>query len=141
MISNSNTTNQTTSKRLPSPAMIVSLLALFVALSGTAFAIEANSIASKHVRDDSLKSEDLKDGAGVTGDDIQAESIGDGPLGLDSVGPGDLQEDAVRTYNISDGHVTVSDIGIRRGRRARAADGPPAPRGHRHHQPRRLTKR
>ena len=43
----------------PSPALAVSFAALFVALSGTALAIQANSIKSKHIVDGQVKAEDV----------------------------------------------------------------------------------
>src|SRR5262245_11990839 len=47
----------------PSPAMAVALVALFVALSGTSYAVTqlpANSVGSAQVRDGSLQRRDLK---------------------------------------------------------------------------------
>ena len=57
----------------PSPAMVVALIALFVALGGVAYA--ANTVGSSDVIDESLLSQDLKDGQGVTGDDVAADSL------------------------------------------------------------------
>jgi hypothetical protein len=47
-------------KRLPSPAMIVSLLALTVALGGTSYA--AGMIGSSDITDNSIRSKDVRDG-------------------------------------------------------------------------------
>ena len=54
-------------RRKPSPAMIVSLIALFVALGGTSYA--ALTITSKQVKNNSL-----------TGADIKNESVGSGDI-------------------------------------------------------------
>ena len=53
---------------------VVALLALFIALGGTAYA--ANQIGSGQIKDDSLKSADLKDGG------VRAKDLGEGSVGL-----------------------------------------------------------
>ncbi|MEP7334731.1 MAG: hypothetical protein ABI717_03025 [Actinomycetota bacterium] len=52
-------------KKLPSPALVIAMIALFVALSGTGYAavkIARNSITSIHVKDRSLLAKDFKSG-------------------------------------------------------------------------------
>jgi hypothetical protein len=52
-------------KKLPSPALALAMIALFVALSGTGYAavkIARNSITSIHVKDRSLLAKDFKSG-------------------------------------------------------------------------------
>ena len=56
-------------------ANVISCIALFVALSGSALAIKANSVGSRQVRDDSLKGRDVRDGA-LKGQDLEAGAIG-----------------------------------------------------------------
>ena len=53
-------------------AHVVSAVALFVALGGTAFAATfgKDSVKSRHVADNKLKSKDLKDGKGVKSEDV-----------------------------------------------------------------------
>jgi len=68
----------------------IALLALFVALGGTAWALAANSVKSKHIaegavrsselRDDGVKSADLKND-GVKSADIAAGAVKDAQLG------------------------------------------------------------
>jgi hypothetical protein len=111
-----NTNNSDTGKSRirigrPSPAMAVSLVALFVALTGTAFAVEVGSIASKHVKDDSLKSEDLKDDAAVTGSDVMTNSLDASDLGPDSVTPSELKQDTVSGSKVIDNTLGSGDIG------------------------------
>ena len=55
-------------RRRPSPAMVISLIALFVALGGTAYAIASNSIRSRHIVNDAVTSADIKGGGGRVGD-------------------------------------------------------------------------
>ena len=54
---------------------VVSCIALFIALGGSALAIKANTVGSRQVRDDSLKSRDVRNGT-LTGQDLAADSIG-----------------------------------------------------------------
>ena len=73
------------SKR-PSPAMVVALIALFVALGGTSYAalrigskqIVNNSIRSIDVRDNTLRGKDVADN-GLTGRDIVESTLGTVP--------------------------------------------------------------
>ena len=58
--------------RRPSPAMLVALLSLFVALGGTSWA--ALKIGSKQIRNDSIKSVDIRNGQ-VTSADIKNGTI------------------------------------------------------------------
>ena len=53
-------------RRRPSPAMAVALVALFVAMSGVAYA--ANTIRSRDIVNDAVTSADIKGGGGKTGD-------------------------------------------------------------------------
>lgn len=81
----------------PSPALVVSLVALFVALGSGAFAaskigsedIKAGAVKSKQIADDGVKSKDLRDGKAVksrdvkdqtlTGEDIDEQTLGTVP--------------------------------------------------------------
>ena len=49
-------------------ANVVSLVALFVALGGVAYALESNSVKSRHIVDGQVKSVDLKDNSITSGD-------------------------------------------------------------------------
>ena len=53
-------------RRRPSPAMAVALVALFVSMSGVAYA--ANTIRSRDIVNDAVTSADIKGGGGQTGD-------------------------------------------------------------------------
>jgi len=59
-------------RRRPSPSMVVALIALFAALSGTAFAV---SINSGDIVNNSLKSADLKNGKAVKGIDVKNDAL------------------------------------------------------------------
>jgi hypothetical protein len=52
-----------------SSAHVIALIALFVALAGTAWALEKDSVKSRHIVDNKVKSKDLKDGKAVKSED------------------------------------------------------------------------
>jgi hypothetical protein len=65
-------------------ANVVATLALFLALTGgVAWALERNSVKSKHIVDDQVQSADVRDdslaGGGLTGDDIQEGTLAQVP--------------------------------------------------------------
>lgn len=61
--------------RRPSPALVISLIALFVAASGTAWGIARNSVGSAQLRNNSVKSVDLRNNAAVRGVDVVNDSL------------------------------------------------------------------
>ncbi len=79
--------------RLPSPALVVALLALFVALGGTGYAaltLEKNSVGTKQLRKGSVKTADIAANAvtgakvrrgSLTASDFNAGSLPEGPRG------------------------------------------------------------
>lgn len=58
----------------PSPAAVIAMLALFVGLSGTAWALQKGEVRSKHIAKNAVKSKHVKDG-GLTGQDIRDDSL------------------------------------------------------------------
>jgi hypothetical protein len=71
--------------RRPSPALVLSGVALFVALSGTAVALKANSVASRHIQEGAVKSVHIKDSKGVKGADVVDESLGGADLATNAI--------------------------------------------------------
>jgi hypothetical protein len=62
-------------------ANVVSVVALFVALGGGAYALQKNSVGSKQIKDSAIKSKDVKDDA-LTGTDIDESTLpGGAPSG------------------------------------------------------------
>jgi hypothetical protein len=84
-----------------SPAMVVALLALFVALGGSAWALSANSVTSRHIVDDTIKSEDVKNGKGVKGADVVNDSLAAGQIATDAVQAEEIGADAVGFSELS----------------------------------------
>ncbi|HLM08231.1 MAG TPA: hypothetical protein VK307_00875 [Thermoleophilaceae bacterium] len=75
--------------RPPSPAMVVALAALFVALGGGAYA--ALRVGSKQIVDNSIRARDVRQNA-LRGGDIRNGSLGGADLAPDSLGPGQVDE-------------------------------------------------
>ena len=67
-------------------ANVVGYVALFVALSGTAYALGANTIGSRQIKNNAVKSIDLKDGGGVTGADVGDNSLTGGDINEGTLG-------------------------------------------------------
>ena len=91
----------------PSPAMLVAVVALFVALGGVGYAattigseeIRNNSVQSVDVKNDDLLSRDIKD------DTVRSRDITDG-----TVLSRDITDDTVLSRDITDGTVLSRDI-------------------------------
>ena len=89
-------------------ANVVGYVALFVALSGTAYASHpggANTINSADVINDSLTTLDLRDNAAVISEDVRDDTESFGGLRAE-----DIRQSAIGTSEIITGGVTESDI-------------------------------
>jgi hypothetical protein len=98
--------------------MIVALLALFVALGGPAQAakllngerIKEGTVASKQIKDRSLKLRDLAPGAVSALTTPPADSIGPGQLAENAVTTRAIAPGAVQTGNVADNSVEAVDL-------------------------------
>jgi hypothetical protein len=81
----------------PSPAMLVAVVALFVALGGVGYA--ATTIGSEEIRNNGVQSVDVKN------DDLLSRDIKD-----DTVLSRDIKDDTVLSRDITDGTVLQRDI-------------------------------
>ncbi len=102
---------------LPSPAMVVAVVALFVALSGSAYAIV---ITGASIRNNSVKGADIRNKS-LHGRDVKPDSLGAIPIKESRLGPVP-RADGVNRYAV------VTDAGtLARGRgvtsAARTAEG------------------
>jgi hypothetical protein len=115
------------------------LLALFIALSGTSYAVSTrpigssdirnNSITTRDVRNNSLKgtdlrngtigSDDLRDGtvAGLdvangtlSGDDVRSDSLNDGDLAANAVSNDELRPNSITTDKVRNGTLLSEDF-------------------------------
>jgi hypothetical protein len=105
------------SSRLPSPAMLVALLALFVALGGSAYAVKsasapANSVVTKSIKKGAVTQLKIAPGAVGTAQ-IGAGAVGPGQIAGGAVGPGQIAPGAVGTGQVADGAITGTKIASR----------------------------
>lgn len=88
--------NRINSLRRPSPAMIISMIALFVVLGGSAVALKGkNTVNSGDVVNNSLKSKDLKDGKAVRTQDVVNGSLGGADVTDDGLTGSDIDESSL----------------------------------------------
>jgi hypothetical protein len=104
--------------------LVVSFLALFVALSGLAWAaqIAQDSVKSRHVKDGQIKNQDLADAA-VTTVKLADGSVTTAKVTDESLVGDDLVDETVTGSKIADGTVTGSKVGEGTITGANLADG------------------
>jgi hypothetical protein len=91
--------------------MVVAMLALFVAIGGTALALPGrNKVNSGDVRNETLLSEDLRDGQAVHSSDVIEGTLQVGDYGSDSVQSGVIEEEAVLNQHLATSAVTADKI-------------------------------
>ena len=114
----------------PSPPLVISMIAMFVALSGTAVALDGsntvfsddivdgevrnadigpNAVGSGQINDGAVRSGDIRDGA-VHGADIDTNAVANPELASRSVGFLELQFDSVHTSNVMDDTLRGRDV-------------------------------
>lgn len=86
----------------PSPALVISCVALFLALTGSALAvgIAKNSVRSAQIVDGSVRTVDLRDNA------VNAPKIAP-----DAVGSEEIAENAVESVEVAPDALTAGDLG------------------------------
>jgi hypothetical protein len=100
--------------RIPSPAMVVACLALFVALSGVAYA--AATIGSADIVDGSIRNRDFKDGT-LRGNEAKPNGFGGGAIKERSLAANELNASKigkVTSAGVADGlarHGVISNLG------------------------------
>ncbi len=106
-------TSKTTTRRFrPSPALILSCVALFMALSGSALAvgIAKNSVRSAQIADGTVRAVDLKDAA-VTAPKIAPAAIDQTKIGPEAVGATQIAANAVSSAKVADQSLSADDLG------------------------------
>jgi hypothetical protein len=128
-------------RRRPSPAMVVALLALFVALDGPATAarlidgksIKRNSITTGQIRNRTLGTQDLSSKAvkslqatprdSVTAASIRAKAVDAGKLADGAVGAGALAPKSIDASKLTDGGVGTAALAPASVTPSKIADG------------------
>lgn len=91
----------------PSPAMVVALLALFVALGGVSYAVA--TIDSSDIVNGSIRGRDVKNKS-LTGDDVKDRSIKGGKIASNTVDSRNLQTGSVRSADVNNGAIGSVDV-------------------------------
>jgi hypothetical protein len=97
------------SKFRPSPALVISCVALFFALTGSALAVGKNTVRSGQIVDGTVRTVDLRDNA-VTSPKIADAAVTAADLGTDSVGSDEIAKDAVNSDEIAANAVASSEV-------------------------------
>jgi hypothetical protein len=87
---------------LPSPAMVIAVIALFSSLGGVSYGLATGVIDSREIRDNTILSRDVRN-RGLTGQD----------LGVDRVGGGAIKESSLATVpsaSIADGTARLAVV-------------------------------
>ena len=93
-----------------SPATVISCVALFLALAGTALAAPKLAIRSAQIVDGTVRTIDLRDNA-VNSAKVADASLTAGDLGTDSVGSDEIAANAVASPEVADQSLTSDDLG------------------------------
>lgn len=93
----------------PSPAVVISCLALFMAMTGSALAIGKNTVRSAQIVNGAVKTVDLGRNA-VKGGKIADGTVSAFDLGTDSVGTDEIAKDAVTSDEIANDAVKSDEI-------------------------------
>jgi hypothetical protein len=87
--------------------MVVALISLFVALSGTAYAV--GTVGSEDIINNSVRSEDIRDN-NIRTPDFQGDSVNSGKILNGAVQSADLRGSAVTTGKVLDDTLTGDDV-------------------------------
>jgi hypothetical protein len=110
------------SKFRPSPALVISCMALFLALAGSAFAVGVgkNTVRSPQIVDGTIRTVDLRDNAVAAGkiapDAVDSTEIAENGVESSDVAPdtltaGDLGAASVTSSEVADQSLTANDLG------------------------------
>ncbi len=106
----------------PSPALVISCVALFLALAGSAFAVGVakNSVRSAQIVDGTVRTVDLRDDSvkspkiapdAVTAEQIAENAVESPEVAQDSLTAGDLGAASVTSSEVADQSLTSDDLG------------------------------
>lgn len=106
----------------PSPALLISCVALFLALTGSALAVGVakNSVRSAQIVDGTVRTVDLRDNSvnalkiapdAVGGEEIAENAVGSPEVATDSLTNQDLGAASVTSSEVADQSLTTSDLG------------------------------
>lgn len=91
--------------RAPSPSLVISFISLFVALSGTALALQAGSVGPREIADDAVREKHVKDRS-LEGTDLKVDTVTGTEVSDGSLTASDLADGAVSTAKVGQGFLT-----------------------------------
>jgi hypothetical protein len=71
--------------RVPSPALVVAVIALFVSLGGVSYGLATGVIDSREIQDNTIRSRDVRN-RGLTGNDMAIDRVGGGAIKESTLG-------------------------------------------------------
>jgi hypothetical protein len=96
-------------ERRPTSTLVLSLVALFASTAGIALALQANSIRSKHIVNEQVRTADLAEGA-VRGKKLAPKSVKSPKIADLAVGENELRDGAVGSRAVANNSLFVVDI-------------------------------
>lgn len=96
--------------RRPSPALVISCVALFASLGGVSYGVATNSIDSREIKNSSVRGIDIKDRS-ISGTDIAIDRLGGGAIKESSLGTVNFARGTENSAVVSPQGVVVRSTG------------------------------
>ncbi len=93
----------------PSPAMGVALVALFVALGGTSYAVATGSIDSREIRDNTVRGKDIRNDT-IQGKDVANRTLGASDVATGSLTGGNVRDNSLSGFDIAPNSVSGDEL-------------------------------
>ena len=92
---------------------VIAVIALFVALGGTSYAVATGSIDSREIKNNTIRSKDIRTGQVASGDlkndDVRSQDLEDDNVGTDDLKDGDIgNADTSAELALAKGFATVT---------------------------------
>ena len=84
----------------PSPALVISCIALFASLGGVSYAVATGSIDSREIKDDSVRGKDIRNNT-VTAKELRRRSLDGTDIKIERVGGDAIKEQVLETEKIA----------------------------------------
>ncbi len=98
--------------RPPSPAAVVGVIAILVALSGASYAaVKANTIGAKQIKSNGVRAGEIQDGS-VGSSELGDNSVTGSEVLNGSLGSGDVQDGSLSAAKFQDGSVGSADVAV-----------------------------
>lgn len=106
-----HTMTRKTSRFGQAPAIVIAIVALFAAISGTAAALPGTqTVNSGDIKNNNVKSIDLKDGKAVAGADVVDESLTGTDVQDASLTGADVQDTTIESVDVENQSLTGQDV-------------------------------